>query len=96
MSDADALLLEAVAALNGLKTVAATNVDSRTARRTLARLFEQVATTKLQTAWARWHAVCALSEATLQLEDELFTARSSLRRAHAMLVAVQQRSHHGL
>ena len=90
---ADALLLEAVAALNGLEAIAETNVDSRDAHRMLARLFERFITTRLQTAWARWHTFCVLSEATLQLEDELFTARSSLRRAHAMLVAVQQRSH---
>lgn len=95
-ASADALVAAAMRELRLPTTLDEPAVVPQEAQdRQLLRVLGTLEGTVLADGLARWRSFCAVSEATEPIEDEVFTTRQSLRRAHAMLQAAveQQQSH---
>jgi hypothetical protein len=97
LTTADRLIYEA---LHSLGTPFRTRSDNqphdseglhRQQGRQLLRAIDSLTWTATSDCWARWRTYSATASATLPIEDELFVTKRELRRAHAMIAALQQR-----
>ena len=81
-------MLDAIASLRAgfgsLVGVEGTRTLPRSSR-VLERIIEATTGEAMASAWAAWRRAVALSEATLDVEDELFVTQRELRRAQAVL-----------
>lgn len=93
--DADVLLGQAMqeiaaASRDGgvMTSVVAQEHESKS--RFLERVIDRWIGTTLAGVWQRWCRYCAVDAARLPYEDELFSVQRELRRAHALIAALQQ------
>ena len=83
-SAADSVIL---AALGELSFVGTATARQPTQEQAINRLLDKLDNAAAARAFLNWHRFVASRNACQPLEDELFTTKKELRRAHAMLQA---------
>ena len=58
--------------------------------RQLARVMDSLTSVATSDCFSRWRTYYTAASATLPIEDDLYVVKRELRRAHAMLAALQQ------